>query len=182
MVWSLAKRVMPGSGARPASLHHVHRASSSFVPSMSARVSALRKVLGRLKLRHGDLRAWSSLRLDPKLRAELRQTGWPARSIGCASTLRATLSSTSGPSVPDLLSPFASSFLLACSTFFLPTTSTSLHFVHTSQPFTHHSGSLYKLTSYHHHLRHFAELSSTHPSSIATILPRGRPTISRAHR
>lgn len=45
------------------------------------------------------------------------------------------------------LSPFVSSLLLACSTFFLSTTSTSLH--PKLRPFTHHSGSLYQLTSHH---------------------------------
>lgn len=65
--------MVPCDGARDAQIgggsicRSASRASCKLVfsPSVSRR-SALRKVSGRLNLRH-DLRAWSSLRLDPKL-------------------------------------------------------------------------------------------------------------------
>lgn len=152
-VWSLAMRVMPEPEAsgRSAGLHHVHHAGSSFFPSVSARVSALRKVLGRLNLRHGDLRAWSSLRLGPKLPPSCaRRVGRRDRLAArrpCARLslllpallfliLSLSVCLVSPPRVLDLLPTYHFHF-------------TSLHFIHTSQPFTHHSGSLYKLTSHH---------------------------------
>lgn len=118
------------------------------------------QVPGRLNLRH-DLRAWSSLRLGPKLPRRAVPDGlageidWlrvdPARdSLFCFQPFLLFL----------ILSLFVClAFLLACSTFFLPTTSTSLHFVQTSQPFTHHSGSLYKLASHHFTTIYVTELS-----------------------
>lgn len=87
------------------------------------------QVPGRLNLRH-DLRAWSSLRLDPKL----PRRAVPDGSAGEIDWLRVDPARDSLFCFqPFLLFLILSLFvclvsLLACSTFFLPTTSTSLHF------------------------------------------------------
>lgn len=120
------------------------------------------QVPGRLNLRH-DLRAWSSLRLDPKL----PRRAVPDGSAGEIDWLRVDPARDSLFCFqPFLLFLILSLFvclvsLLACSTFFLPTTSTStsLHFtslrpdisaIHTSLRQSLQA----RFTSLHHHLRH----------------------------
>lgn len=156
------------SEARSAGWHHVtcrqsSARSSFFRPPSVGRLTVL-TVCARFLVTEPTpcrSRAWSSSKLTLN------------RPPSCARWLAGKSDwSRVDPSLRDSLLPPALLFLilslrlsrlfLACSVFFL--LPHPLHFIQTLHLFTHHSGSLCKLSSLHHHLRHFTSPNSTHRS------------------